>query len=152
MASSFEIVRASSADLEAVAQLFDAYRQFYEKPADQERARAFMAERLGNGDSIVFLARDVESGAALGFTQLYPSFSSVSAQRIWILNDLYVAPEARRGGVARALMQAAEAHARETGAKRLTLSTAHTNAQAQRLYETLGYQQDTDYRHYDLEL
>ncbi len=151
-ASPFEIVRAGSADLEPVARLFDAYRQFYEKPADPERARTFMAERLGNGDSVVFLARVPEDGTALGFTQLYPSFSSVSAQPIWILNDLYVIPEARRSGVARALMLTAEAFARETGAKRLTLSTAHTNAQAQALYESLGYQQDMDYRHYDLEL
>ena len=89
------------ADLRAVAALFDGYRQFYEQPADYPLAEAFIRDRLANDESVVFLALDRESRAGLGFVQLYPSFSSAAARRIWILNDLYVAPTARRRGVGR---------------------------------------------------
>lgn len=143
--------RAAPADLDLVAPLFDAYRQFYEQPPDAELARRFIGDRLAAGDSVIFVALDAD-GAAVGFTQLYPSFSSVSARRIWALNDLFVAPSARRGGAGRALMEAARRHAVETGARRLTLSTAHTNTTAQRLYEALGYVREGRFRQYDLEL
>ena len=135
----FNISRATLADLDAVAPLFDAYRVFYGKWSDIAAARAFLHERLVNDESVVLLARDDASGIGLGFTQLYPSFSSVAARRLWILNDLFVAEFARRRGVARALMQSAREHALQTGAIRLTLQTERRNVQAQALYESLGY-------------
>ncbi|WHZ18785.1 MAG: Acetyltransferase, GNAT family [Rhodanobacteraceae bacterium] len=144
--------RASLDDLEALAPLFDAYRVFYRQASDLARARAFLDERLRLGESTIFLARDAATGAALGFTQLYPAFSSVGARRIWILNDLFVAPEARSRGVARALMSTARAFAIETGALRLVLETAEDNTPAQALYESLGYARESDTRHYSLEL
>ena len=70
------IRRAASTDLDALAVLFDAYRVFYEKKSDPEGARRFLEDRLQNNDSIVFLAFD-KHGEPLGFTQLYPLFSSV---------------------------------------------------------------------------
>jgi GNAT superfamily N-acetyltransferase len=135
----FNISRATLADLDTVAPLFDAYRVFYGKWSDIAAARAFLHERLVNDESVVLLARDDASGIGLGFTQLYPSFSSVAARRLWILNDLFVAESARRRGVARALMQSAREHALQTGAIRLTLQTERRNVQAQALYESLGY-------------
>jgi len=137
-------------DLEMLVPLFDAYRVFYEQPSDPAIARSFLKERLRLRESVLLLAISA-SGEALGFVQLYPSFSSVAAQRIWILNDLYVLEKARTGGVGRALMQAAGAHARFTGAIRLTLSTGAENTQAQRLYESLGYVRDNSY-FYDLQV
>ena len=92
--------------------------------------------------------RQLQAGSLTGFTQLYPSFSSVSVGRIWILNDLFVTPESRRSGVARMLIQAAHEHARETGALRVALSTAHSNQSAQALYESIGYVRDTEFRSY----
>ena len=137
-------------DLDAVAQLFDAYRVFYEQPSDPALSRAFVAERLGVKDSEIFIAE--RNGEAIGFTQLYPSFSSTRAKRIYILNDLYVAPQGRRSGAARALLTAATAFARENGAIRLTLSTAHTNVAAQALYEAVGWIRDEQFRTYNLTL
>ena len=135
----YTISRATPAELDTVAPLFDAYRVFYGKRSDVAAARAFLDERLTNDESVVLLARDDASSSGLGFTQLYPSFSSVAARRLWILNDLFVAEHARRRGVARALMHGARELALQTGAIRLTLQTERRNTQAQALYESLGY-------------
>lgn len=148
----FSIIRATLDDLDVLAPLFDAYRVFYNKPFDSATARAFLRERLSNDESVIFVARRNADNQALGFVQLYPCFSSVSARRLWILNDLYVDAGARRLGVARALMEAARQHAVETGAVRLTLSTAIGNTQAQALYESLGYVRGTGMFDYALEL
>lgn len=149
-AAAIVVSRATPVDLDALAPLFDAYRVFYRQASDLATARAFLGQRLQHRESVVFMARDRTS--ALGFTQLYPAFSSVSARRIWILNDLFVAPRARQRGVARALMSAARAFAFETGALRLVLETAEDNGPAQALYESLGYVRETGERHYALTL
>jgi GNAT superfamily N-acetyltransferase len=143
--------RAQLADVPAVAPLFDAYRQFYGKQSSRELATHFLADRIAQDESVVFMA-ETREGAAVGFTQLYPSFSSVSAGRIYILNDLFVDPAARRGNVARGLMHAAAEFARAKGALRLALSTAITNEQAQALYESEGWVRDEQYYHYSLAL
>jgi GNAT superfamily N-acetyltransferase len=145
------IRQATPADAALVAPLFDAYRQFYGKPADPDLALRFIGDRLANGDSTIFAAID-GAGEALGFTQLYPSFSSVSAARIYVLNDLYVAAAARGTGVGRALLDAAAAFGREQGALRLTLSTARTNTTAQALYAAHGWTRDESYYEYSLKL
>ena len=118
--------------------LFDGYRVFYKQPSDPEKARAFLAERIEKEESVIFAAED-GNGALLGFTQLYPLFSSIAARRVWLLNDLYVAPEARRRGVARALMNATRAFGEKTGVRGIALETGIDNTQAQALYEDLGY-------------
>lgn len=150
-ATSINTSRATLDDLDDLATLFDAYRVFYRRTSDRAVARAFVEERLQREESVIFIARGT-SGEALGFTQLYPAFSSVSARRIWILNDLFVAPGARSRGVARQLMERARAFALETGALRLVLETAEDNHPAQALYEALGYARETGTRHYSLEL
>ncbi|TAN07380.1 MAG: GNAT family N-acetyltransferase [Rhodanobacteraceae bacterium] len=144
--------RATFADLAALAGLFDAYRVFYRQASDLSIAHAFLEQRLQRDESVIFVARDAASGEALGFTQLYPSFSSVSARRIWVLNDLFVTQQARQRGVARALMARARAFAAETHALRLVLETAEDNAPAQALYESLGYVREARTRHYALAL
>ncbi|MGE5178430.1 MAG: N-acetyltransferase family protein [Bacteroidota bacterium] len=146
-----QIRKAGPADLGRIAPLFDAYRQFYGKPPDLERARAFLRERLERSESVIFLAED--EGRALGFVQLFPSFTSVEARGLWVLNDLFVAADARGLGVGRALMNAAREHAIRTGAKRLTLETMDDNPTAWKLYESLGYVRSAaDVRYYTLEL
>ena len=135
------IRRATSADLDAVAPLFDAYRRFYGQPGDLPRARAFLADRIGADESIVLLAE--RDGQAVGFTQLYPMFSSVRAARMWVLNDLYVDAGARRGGVARGLLDAAADLARDDGAVRIVLETTVDNTAARALYRDAGWQEET---------
>lgn len=145
-----DVHRAAMADLEKVACLFDAYRQFYGQPGDLPLAQDFIRQRLSNQDSVIFIATDGHR-TPIGFTQLYPSFTSVGACRIWVLNDLFSAPAMRGQGVGRALLDAAREHAIATGAKRLTLSTAHDNP-AQKLYEASGYVRDNKFYVYNLPL
>jgi ribosomal protein S18 acetylase RimI-like enzyme len=138
------IREAVLADLDAVAPLFDAYRQFYRKAPDLALARRFLSDRMARKESTILLATRPD-GSAVGFVQLYPSFSSGSAAPILILNDLYVAPEARRAGVATQLLRAAADVGRRAGVVRMTLSTELTNASAQALYRAEGWQLDTDF-------
>lgn len=142
--------RANPTDLDVVTRLFDAYRQFYRLPPDAARARTFIQDRLIREDSVIFLAEEDEQG--LGFTQLYPSLSSLSTARVWVLNDLFVAPEGRRKGVGEALLERARRHAVETGAAYLELATERGNTDAQRLYERLGWRKDDRHFHYSLSL
>jgi GNAT superfamily N-acetyltransferase len=143
------IRRADLADLPALVPLFDAYRRFYGQPGDMERADAFLRERLLRDESIVLLAE--RAGVLVGFTQLYPMFSSVRTARVWVLNDLYVVEDARRGGVARALLDAAAAFARAEGARGLMLETTRGNAAARALYRAAGWHED-DSQWYSLAL
>jgi ribosomal protein S18 acetylase RimI-like enzyme len=132
--------RATLDDLDAVAPLFDAYRQFYSQPSDVQRARDYLQARMTAGESVVLLAQ--RDGEVVGFTQLYPIFSSVRTARTWLLNDLFVAEGARRFGVARALLDAAAAFAREQGAAGLMLETMADNAPARALYRAAGWHED----------
>lgn len=131
------IRRTGLTHLDVVARLFDQYRGFYGQPSDPALARDFIRERMERDESVILLAW--VDDAAVGFTQLYPAFSSVSASRVWILNDLLVLPEARRMGVARALLSSAAEFARADGALRLELETDHDNASAQALYRAMGW-------------
>ncbi len=135
---------ASLADLDVVAPLFDAYRQFYEQAADAAAARHFIRDRMQRDESVILLALD-EAQHAVGFCQLYPIFCSIEAKPIYSLSDLFVLPEARRLGAGRALLLAAERHARNTGRARLELTTARTNKVAQAAYESLGWRRDEIY-------
>jgi GNAT superfamily N-acetyltransferase len=143
--------QATVADLDLLVPLFDAYRRFYRKPHDPDLARRFLLERFQHNESIIFLAFD-QAGAAVGFTQLFPSFSSASAARILILNDLFVEPSARRAGAGRALLRAAAEFGRAVGAVRMTLSTEVTNTEAQALYEASGWTRQTEFYVYNLPL
>ena len=136
------IRRASETDLGALAPLFDAYRQFYGQPADVQRAREWLRERMHGGQCVVFVAE--RDGAAIGFAQLYPMFSSVRTARTWVLNDLFVASDARRSGAARALLDAAVEFARADGAAGIALETSRDNAPARALYVAAGWQAETN--------
>lgn len=146
------IREAALGDLDRLAPLFDAYRQFYDRPSNLALARDFLSARLEHAESVIFLAEDGDS--AVGFVQLYPLFSSTSLKpgRLWLLNDLFVMPAARGRGVGRKLMSRARRLAEETGACGLELATARTNSGAQALYESLGYRRDDDFFRYELHL
>ncbi|WP_248740745.1 GNAT family N-acetyltransferase [Pseudomonas sp. MWU12-2029] len=148
---SLQAIRASAEHLDAVASLFDGYRGFYGQPSNLAQSRAFIAERMAGNESAIFLVED-ENGEALGFVQLYPTFSSIDAHRTWLLSDLFTTPAARGRGVGRLLMNTARDFAVETGAKGLVLETATDNFTAQGLYESLGWVRDTGYYTYNLDL
>lgn len=152
--SLYSIHAATPADAGPLAPLFDAYRVFYQAKSDAEGAARFLSDRLSRGESRIFFASQAGSESrlpvVLGFTQLYPSFSSVSMKRLWILNDLYVIPEQRKTGVGAALMERAKAFAWEDGSKGLSLATQTGNLSAQALYEKQGYRKDTEFFHYHL--
>jgi len=162
-----EIVRAGVEDIDAVVPLFDAYLQFYKLASNEEAARRFLHARLLKGEAVIFLALESSDAgepparpykiaahknarAALGFTLLYPTWSSLSMKPWWNLNDLYVVPEARKRGVARALMERARRLAEETGASGLGLETAKDNLPAQKLYEQLGWKREEEFFRYEL--
>lgn len=139
------VKKATQSDLEHIVPLFDAYRVFYGQSSDLEAARSFLKERFINKDNVVFLA--FEDERPIGFTQLYKTFSSVSMQPLYILNDLFVLPEHRKNGVGEALLEQAKVHCQEVGFKGLALETAADNP-AQKLYERLDWQKDTAFFHY----
>jgi len=148
-ADCFSIRQAGEKDLDAAAGLFDLYRQFYEEKPDLKLAKCFLKERMKTGSSVIYLALD-GNGRAVGFMQLYPLFCSVAATPIWVLYDLYVDASVRRHGIGKQLMNQARELAKSTGASRIDLETAVDNINAQALYETLGYERDTEFFKYSL--
>lgn len=150
MTQQVEIVHADIGHIESLAPLFDAYRVWYGSPADLDGARNFLSHRIRTNESQVFLA--FVDQQAVGFTQLYPLFSSVSMQEIWLLNDLFVAESYRKSGIGSLLLESAAEFARELGALRLELATEVTNQIAQSIYESKGWHKDTEFVHYSLPL
>jgi GNAT superfamily N-acetyltransferase len=149
--TSITIRQAVLADLDAVVTLFDGYRQFYGQASDEAPPHGlFCKHALSMGNR--WCCWPSHKGQAVGFTQLYPSFSSVSMARVFVLNDLFVAPTARRLGVGEALLNAAADHARQLGAVRLSLTTNVQNLPAQSLYESMGWERDQKFYAYHLAL
>lgn len=132
------ICRATLEQLDDLGALFDAYRVFYKQESDLIRSKAFILDRLQNKESIVFMA--FEEDKAVGFTQLYPKYSSARAVKNWILNDLYVHPEYRKTGYGEQLIEAAMSFAKSEGAVFVQLETQVDNSTAQSLYQKLGFQ------------
>ncbi len=137
-----EIVKANREHIAEVSRLFDLYRQFYECEPDLELATRFISERIEREESDIFVA--VEGDTAGGFVQLYPSFCSVDAVKIYILYDLYVDAVSRKSGIGEKLMTAATEWAKTNGASRLDLLTQDNNLAGQRLYEKLGYERTNE--------
>jgi len=148
--SSHVVRKADPADLDALVPLFDGYRVFYGRDSDPVGAREFLAKRFAGSESIIFIAR--ENDVAVGFTQLFPSFSSAAMARTFILNDLFVLESFRNQGIGRQLLDAAIEFGKLDGAVRLTLSTAIDNHAAQALYRQSGWIQDEQFKvfHYSL--
>ena len=145
-----KVARARLSDLEGLVELFNSYRMFYHQMSDKLGARQYLEDRLSQDESVIFVA--ISQGEYVGFTQLYPSFSSVYMERIWKLNDLYVSSHARNRGAGQMLLDAAKVHAEQTNAKSLILETDCDNLQAQALYEKNGYKKDESVYHYTLTL
>ncbi len=140
MQSPDDIRRATPADIDDLAPLFDAYRMFFAKKSELERSRTFLLERLQRDESVVFVAGKPRD--ARGFIQLYPLFSSWYCARIWFVSDLYVAETAREAGCATRLVRAAQAFAQETSAASMMVEIPHSEPHLMRFYERLGFGKD----------
>ena len=137
------IRRAKKKDIEELSVLFDKYRIFYKQRSDVENARSFLKKRMKRKESVIFVAE--ERDELIGFTQLFPIFSSVSMKRTWLLNDLYVNEKARGMGAATKLLDATKDFGTETNSKWLILQTAADNFTAQKVYEKNGWVRETDF-------
>ncbi|MCO7247561.1 GNAT family N-acetyltransferase [Halomonas sp. Mc5H-6] len=142
---------ATIRDIDTLTELLDGYRQFYQQPSDLQAARDFLRQRMGLGDAFILVSENSE-GALTGFVQLYPGVSTVGLNARWTLNDLFVLPECRDKGTGRALMEAATQLARDHGVARLILMTQVENERAQHLYESLGWQRNTAFYGYLLDI
>jgi len=134
-----KIIQANIENLDTVAELFDLYRQFYEQESDIGAAKQFIKQRLELNDSTIFLALTTKN-EPIGFTQLYPAFSSVAMKPMLYLNDLFVISTVRKSGIGKALLDAAYDFALDTGVGNLKLATAVDNFSAKSLYENNEYQ------------
>jgi ribosomal protein S18 acetylase RimI-like enzyme len=141
------IRQATINDLNQLSVLFAQYRVFYEQPFEPDEATLFLKERLSKEESIVFIA--IENDQYTGFIQLYPSFSSVGMKKIWILNDLFVSADHRKKGIGQLLINRVLAYCKATGRKKVVLSTAYDNLNAQKLYEKLGFTR-SDFHNYEI--
>ncbi|WGD34824.1 GNAT family N-acetyltransferase [Olleya sp. YS] len=139
------IIQANSSHLNQIAPLFDAYRIFYKQNSNIDAAKQFIKQRLEKQDSIILLA--FVDHEPVGFTQLFYSFSSVSMQPLFILNDLYVSKDFRKQGIGVALLNSAKALCKTYNYKGLALQTETTNP-AQKLYEHLGWTLDKDLHYF----
>lgn len=142
-----QITKVTSSDLPELYVLVEKYRAFY-KQVESEKTSSFLEQRIANDEAVAFIARF--DGNAIGFTLLYPTFSTVSLSNIWLLNDLYVDESVRGQGIASELMEVAESEAKKAGATRVFLRTANDNLPAQALYEGRNWVKDEVFRRYDL--
>jgi ribosomal protein S18 acetylase RimI-like enzyme len=145
------IRRLRPADLADLAPLFSGYLEFYGVEQATDRQAAFLAERMAANSSAAFGAFN-ESGQMTGFALCYLTHNSLRLAPAWILHDLFVAPEHRRHGTARQLLEAVHQAARSADACEVVLSTAQTNTAAQALYESAGYRLDEVFRTYVFDL
>ncbi|EAQ38286.1 acetyltransferase (GNAT) family protein [Dokdonia sp. MED134] len=142
------IRQATLTDLEFIIPLFDGYRQFYKQPSDIEGARSFLKERFAHNESTIYVAHTASNPQELvGFTQVYPLFSSVSMERMLLLNDLYIHPDHRGKGIGTLLINRVKELCTATGHKGIALQTGTTNP-AQKLYERLGFTKDPDLHYF----
>ena len=142
----YTLIQADLNYLDDLAFLFDAYRVFYKKKTDLDAAKKFLRERLAIDQSVIFMVYN--DSRAVGFTQLYPVFSSVNMAAVWLLNDLFVDPVYRGKKIGKQLLEAAQNHCTASGAKGVSLETEQTNVVGNKLYPIMGFEKDTEHNFY----
>jgi ribosomal protein S18 acetylase RimI-like enzyme len=153
MNTNMTIQPATMNDLEVLAFMFDDYRQCYEQTPDYTAAKNFIQDRLSLNDTLLLIAYDEIEGQKIGagFVQIYPSFSSISMKKIFILNDLYVNPDLRKKGIAKLLINSAKQFAIDSKAGQLVIETRISNSSAQKLYDSVGFTKEGEHLYYYLE-
>jgi len=138
-----KIIQATEKNIDQVVDLFDAYRVWYRKPSDKVAAKEFLLERMKSEESIIYACEN-EEGNLIGFTQLYPIFSSTRMKRMWLLNDLFVDADFRGRGVSKMLINKAKELAKNTNACGVCLETEPDNAIGNKLYPSTGFELETN--------
>ena len=146
------IVQATLEHLDLLTPRFIKYREFFGELPFPDSSRKFLESRLKRKESVIYLALADDEDKLLGYCQLFPSYSSLSLKRVWILNDIFVAEDARRMLVADRLLQTAKQMAKDTNAVRMRVATSVSNEVAQKTYESIGFREDTRFKNYTLEL
>jgi ribosomal protein S18 acetylase RimI-like enzyme len=142
------IVRSTAKYLDQLVKLFEEYRQFCGYEESPAETKAFLKKLICNEESIIFIAIDTDTDSVMGFVNLYPSYSTLALQRLWILNDLGVSGHFRGKGVSKALVQKVQEFAKETNAIRIELKTAVNNTTARNLYKAMNFTVDTNNVYY----
>lgn len=142
------IIKSTDSHLDQLVELFEEYRVFCGCEASPKETKAFLRKLIGNNESVIFIAVDSQTQQVMGFVNLYPSYSTLALQRLWILNDLGVSSHFRGKGVSKALIQKVQEFAKQTGAIRVELKTEKTNATALKLYQSMGFAIDNDNVYY----
>jgi ribosomal protein S18 acetylase RimI-like enzyme len=140
--SNLTIKQVAAPEVNLVAGLFNQYRIFYKQLSDIGMAKAYLEARLENNESIIFVA--IADDQPVGFTQLYPKYSSAKLTKNWILNDLFVALSHRKKGIGAALIKTAMDFAKAQGSTFLQLETGTDNYAAQSLYEAIGFKKQEE--------
>lgn len=134
-----KIREAKNTDLELLSELFDGYRVFYRKDSDIDTAKEFLAERIKNRDSEIFVC-ETNKNKLIGFVQLFPLFSSTRMKKMWLLNDLFVNPEYRGKGVSVKLIERAKKLVKDSSACAMFLETEKSNLIGNNLYPKTGFE------------
>jgi GNAT superfamily N-acetyltransferase len=142
--------KAKLEDLDMLGVLFDQYRIFYCKESDLERGKKILKERIINNDSLILVADS--NNDLVGYVQLFPLFSSTKMERIWLLNDLFIAEKFRGKGISKKLLQASVDFGKDNGTYALWLETEHSNHIANQLYRSAKWELDATHHYYHLHL
>jgi GNAT superfamily N-acetyltransferase len=141
--------QASRAFVPTVAPLFDAFRVSHGQPSDFALSSSYLDQRLAYGQSLLFVSKTARH-QPIGFAQIYPSFSSLALKPVWILNDIFVLPEARGQGEATRLLRFIKNAAQRAMVARISLATLNENLIAQKAFEGLGWEPDQSFKHWHL--
>lgn len=133
------VFQATTLHIDQVVELFDAYRVWYRKSSDKAAAKAFLSERISGKESVIYVCEN-EANQLVGFTQLYPIFSSTRMKKMWLLNDLFVAPDYRGRGISKLLIEKAKDLARSNNASGILLETEKNNDIGNHLYPSAGFE------------
>jgi GNAT superfamily N-acetyltransferase len=145
------ISTVAESDLPELLPLMRGYCDFYEVDPSDDALLAMSRELIADPEKegLQLIARD-DAGPAVGFATIFWSWSTLSASRIGVMNDLFVAESARGSGAAEALIGACAERCRERGATSLDWQTAHDNHRAQAVYERVGGRRDERWLDYSL--
>lgn len=143
-----KIIKCNEHYLDKLVTLFEEYRLFGGFEPSPKSTKTFLKRLIVNKESVIFIAIDSTTDNVMGFVNLYPSYSSLALQRLWILNDLGVSSDFRGKGVSKALILQVQQFAKETNAIRIELKTECTNTTALNLYKSMNFTIDKDNVYY----
>lgn len=146
MNTKLHIRQATIEDLPKLVPIFDSYREYFKHPKDPSKVESFLYEKFEHLESVIFVAE--QEREVIGFAQLYPIFSSLSLQRVWLLNDFYISEKYRNRGIGKQLFAKVKEFTLLTKSKGIELSVEHSNKEAWHFWERQGFRIDNEFRYY----